>query len=518
MVVVGTLSVAWLVRVGRRLFDLPTALLAGLLMAVTPWHIRQSALFKPDVLLVWLQLVAFEWSLLAVRSPAPVRSLRAGLGVGLAMAAKYNGGPIAVPLAVGSLLGGRRGLGGRLARLALAGVAAATTFLVLDLHLLLEPELFQRNFGSTLRDYASKGAAHGASRLDMVGHAVGSLLTPPFHGLVVGATALAGLLWAALRLRRAGPDERRSLAMLLSFPVAYVALYAAATNNPSPHNWLPLVPFTSLAAADALVRAARWVGTRVPALRPPRLAPVAAVLALVVVGQASAYAYAQAVPPTWRVADELLTARLKEAGQRHLVLQQDLRSFRVARRLVPDRRPTLVSPGRAAAAGADPLSMDAEVYAGATAADLLPQMARATALPHEEAHLVVPRAFAARGPAIFLVLHRWRAVGGPQILVPSGQAVAAAPPPGARMTAEVFLPLAAQPAGPLHVAWGERREPLHWGGRWNRRVRFASLRFPAPAAGGALRVEGVPPGAVLRVVLQGWDPPPGVVLEGGGDG
>lgn len=518
MVVFGTLSVAWLVRVGRRVFDLPTGLLAGLLLAVAPWHIRQSALFKPDVLLVWLQLVAFDWSLRAVRAPGRGAYLRAGLGVGLAMAAKYNGGPAAIPLAVGSLLGGRPGLGTRLARLALAGAAAAATFLLLDLHLLVSPELFLRNFGRTLQDYAHKGAAHGTSHLGMVGHALSSLVAPSFHGAAVGAVALAGLAWMALRLRRAGPEERRRLAMLLSFPVAYVALYALATNNPSPHNWLPLLPFTSLAAADALVRSARWLADRRPALLRRWLPAAALVLAVALAARASAYAYGQAVPTTWRLADDLLAERLEEVGQRALVLQQGTGEFRMVRRLEPSRRPALVAPDFLAGAGADPQATDAEVWVGADREALLPAMARATARPHEEAHLFLPRPFRARGPALFLAVHRWRPVGETVILTPGPEGVVAAPPQGARTTAEVFLPAAARPRGPLRLVWGGHSEPLTWGGRWGGRVRFVSLRFPPPAAAAGLEIAGVAPGTVGRVVLQGWNPPPGVVPGPGDDG
>jgi hypothetical protein len=103
--VLGTLSIYWLFRVGRRLFDCPTGLLAAALLAVVPWHLRQSAFFKPDVLLLLLELVAFDWALAAYERPRTGRFARAGLGVGLAAAAKYNGVTAALPLAAGWLFG-----------------------------------------------------------------------------------------------------------------------------------------------------------------------------------------------------------------------------------------------------------------------------------------------------------------------------------------------------------------------------------------------------------------------------
>ncbi|HEX2162664.1 MAG TPA: glycosyltransferase family 39 protein, partial [Thermoanaerobaculia bacterium] len=276
--VFGALSIVWLYRVGRRLFDPPTALLAAAAMAVVPWHLRQSVIFKPDVLMLWLLLVAFEAALAAYERPRPAGFARAGLAVGLTAAAKFNGAAAALPLAIGWIAGPgrRRGLAG----LALAGVVTVAVFLALDPHLLLRPELLADDFGHTLRDYAAKGAEAAATRADVALHAVRSLLGVSFHGPVVGAVGLAGLLWMAVAAARAEPERRRRLAMAAGFPLGYLALYLAVTNNPSEHNWLPIVPFTSLGAAVLAVAAGRAATARLPAGARRRLLPAAALAAV----------------------------------------------------------------------------------------------------------------------------------------------------------------------------------------------------------------------------------------------
>jgi dolichyl-phosphate-mannose--protein O-mannosyl transferase len=82
----GTLSLLLTYLIGRRLFSAKVGLGAALLLSVVPWHIRQSVIFKPDILLVLTTLLAFWWSLEAagrrgpggLPDPRPLRGARPG--------------------------------------------------------------------------------------------------------------------------------------------------------------------------------------------------------------------------------------------------------------------------------------------------------------------------------------------------------------------------------------------------------------------------------------------------------
>lgn len=249
----GTLGIYLTYRVGRRmaegLSDPATGrwvgLLAALLVAGSPWHILQSAIAKPDALLFLLVLLAVELALVAVARPGLRAYLIVGAAAGLAAASKYSGVIAGAPLAVAAFAAARRHPR-RVAWLVVAGATAAAMFLALDVYLLLDPELVQRNFGRTLRDYANKGEAAAATRLDVVLNALASLISPPFLGPVFGSLGLLGLVAlpvAADRIgRRRGERRRRwhEALVFLAFPVTYVAAYVLVTNNPSEHNWLPL--------------------------------------------------------------------------------------------------------------------------------------------------------------------------------------------------------------------------------------------------------------------------------------
>lgn len=67
-VVVGTASLWVLYLIGRRLFGPGVALTAVLLLSVTPWHLRQSGAFKPDIMMVLASVVAL-YAMLAARNP-----------------------------------------------------------------------------------------------------------------------------------------------------------------------------------------------------------------------------------------------------------------------------------------------------------------------------------------------------------------------------------------------------------------------------------------------------------------
>ncbi len=68
-VLAAILSLYLAYRIGRRLESPAAGLIAALLLAAVPWHLRQSVIFKPDSLLVAATLAAFAASLAAADRP-----------------------------------------------------------------------------------------------------------------------------------------------------------------------------------------------------------------------------------------------------------------------------------------------------------------------------------------------------------------------------------------------------------------------------------------------------------------
>jgi 4-amino-4-deoxy-L-arabinose transferase-like glycosyltransferase len=461
-------------RIGRSLFSTPTGVVAAFLLSITPWHIRQSAIFKPDILLVLIELVAFEWALQAV---TPAGFLRAGVGVGLALSSKFTGGVIGIPLAVGSFLVAARWRQ-KLGLLVAATAAALLTFLLLNPYLVIAPELYGRDFGRTLRNYAWKAAVGDATRMDIVGHAATVLASASFHGVLVGIAALVGLLWVAARMAQAPLPRRRMLLMFLSYPVAYVGLYALVTQNPSPHNWLPLAPFTSLAAAEAVGCAGHRVGARFAQRRSRRLLRgVALLLAIPFLGSATLYVYREAVPSTWELAVRFLKPYLAEQGARRIIVQEGVDSPRLGGGFGRRERPVLVS--SAILQGHSPTTwegVDAVVHRSGSTPRLSSEPL-AKARP-SQTHLLEPAVFRAHGPRLRIVLNTWRWVGSSSLPATAGNVYRVPEVATGRfLSFEVFVPKGATVAQSLEVVSESQTLPLLYGG-W----RGPHLRFVTPRA------------------------------------
>ncbi len=266
----------WLVwRLGRRLFG-PAVGLGGLfLTAVTPWQIRASLEFKPDALLLMMTLLALHWTLDMARAPSAGGYARAGLGVGLALSSKLNGGVVALPLVLLTAL--RRRVRHWL-WLVLAGATAVAVFVALN-----TPVAYYWSYFRRIHRFYSRYEESGF--LEILGGEVQLLLSSQFHGWLVGGLALAGLLALVWEVARRRPDPEAALARLLfvSFPIAYALLLAAGSGRAKNNNLVQLVPFTSIAAAWLVWSGWRWLAARRPALARPavRLPLVVSAAALV---------------------------------------------------------------------------------------------------------------------------------------------------------------------------------------------------------------------------------------------
>jgi len=518
--VFGTLSLYLVFFIGRRLFSPPVGLLAALVLSVVFWHIRQSVIYKPDILLVLTCLLAFALSLRAAERPCRGAYLLAGGAIGLALASKFNAGPIAIPLVVAALVGGwhdRR----RWLWLVMAGALAAGVFLMLNPYVVLDLEIYTTDFRRTLRDYASKGVEHRSSHLYVLWHGFLSLISANFHGKIIGIVGLLGSIAfpAGLVERGAGRDRRLGWAMALSYIAAYAVLYSLSTTNPSPHNWLPLTPFVAIFAAAGLWHLWQRVAARWPLLRGRTVgAATVILLTALLAGRANLYAYREVIPTTW-----------EEVGR---YLQRELRP--VPRRLIwyekSDHRLVLRhGPIRAASRGVERLAAvapelldraDAEVFLatrleGATSGFYQKRLAQV-----EPSRVRRFRAewFRAHGPELVVITHPWHMAGDPVAMArwaPRANRLVARLPEGLgageTVSLEIRCPRKLSVRGVTVMG-----EPvsLIWAGKPPGAKRLWSERFVVPERAAAVELAIAPDEnparrAAIRVWVHRWSHPGG---------
>ncbi|MGB5295856.1 MAG: glycosyltransferase family 39 protein [Thermoanaerobaculia bacterium] len=417
--VFGTLSLLLVYLIGTRLGNNRLGLLAAFLLAVVPWHIRQSVIYKADMVLVLAVVLAFYLSLRAIERPTFSIYAATGVAIGLAMASKFNAGPAAIPVTLGTLLSSQRSRKTFLWLVA-AGAISVAVFLLFNPYVLIEPEIYRRSMSRTVRVYARKGRAKGVDTpLDLVPRTLDTLTSPSFHGLLIGIAAFIGLgvlIYLSIRYLRRSKIALFWL-MALSFVLSYAVLYAVSTPNPSPHNWLPLAPFLALAAAWSLLAIWSILGEHLPA-QPQRLIGTTAATGLVLFlgWPANVYTYKSTVPSTGNTALKLLTKSLKQPPGRQVVSEFD---FKIPR-MQEYRR------ARLALQQVDSLNLfsrqqldrfDSEVFPGVSLED--PEQGpfyrgRMDRLPETKVHVIRPRLFKAWGPEIVVLVHPLQPSGEPE--------------------------------------------------------------------------------------------------------
>lgn len=235
-------ATVWITYLIGRRWGTAEALVAALLMAVIPYHVRESHYVLADIPTAFLTTLTFLLALRAHERPTLVAFGWAGLAAGLAASAKYNGSiAILLPLAAGWLTAGT--LTVRIQRtctvcgIAVAGFLAGTPYAVLDMP-------------AFLNDYARLATVFARERLGEPGwsiylkHLRGALGWP---ALIL---AFAGLILAGARVLT-GPNRVRWV-LLVTFSTVYFFVMAGSYQIYGRY-LLPLFPMVSLMAAAATV-------------------------------------------------------------------------------------------------------------------------------------------------------------------------------------------------------------------------------------------------------------------------
>jgi dolichyl-phosphate-mannose-protein mannosyltransferase len=401
----AVLSLWLLFLIGRRIHSPEAGLLAAAILAAFPRHVLSSVEFKPDILVILLVTLTFYWTLGAAVRPSLARFLGVGFGVGLAVSAKYTGIAAAIPIGAAVLTEGRRDRR-QWGWLLLAGLTSVATFVALNPFLGVVfrsiPPLVQSYAGRSVKEQSSHWVVFRRQIEFLVEH----------HGPVVAAfvaLGIAGMLWRIARpVPRDPPERRLGSILVLSLLLGYSLLHSLGMTLFRGQNYLPVVPFSSLTAAWAMVelwrmlaRRARWLAWR----------PVAALLWLGVVAallaRQGALVYDRMVPTNFEVANESLLSRLEPLGLRHVIHEEGMGAFQVAGR---PRRPLVSRVERLSRVDRAFLDRtDVEVFPrrrldGTAAPFYRGRLAR---LPRTQVEILESRPFRSRGETVVMLRHLW---------------------------------------------------------------------------------------------------------------
>ncbi len=284
--VLGVGCVGLVFLIGLRMFGLWPGAAAGLFLALSPEHVKISHAMLPDVPTLFFMLLAF-WLIWRVYEQGRARDyVLAGLAAGIAMAMKYAGMMMAIPLFVAHVA---RVLEQGLPKkkillhppLYLFGIVFLLTFFAGVPYAILDSKRFLLDF------------KWQSGHLMTEGHFGSSMQQPAWlFYLQYGFRDNLGrwvqyLAYAGIALALARRKSREWI--LLSYPLVQLAMLGSWKARATRY-FLPVAPFFILIAAPVAAAAAAWL---VPHLRArlgrPRFAPrLVAVLTVVLTLTAAA--------------------------------------------------------------------------------------------------------------------------------------------------------------------------------------------------------------------------------------
>lgn len=260
----GTMTALIVYNIGTR-WGARHALLAGGLMAVVPFHVRESHFILTDVPLTFFTTLTMLLTLRAHEGDRVSRYAWAGVAAGLAAATKYNGGVVLLlPLLSAAL--SRAGTVRRI-QMALAAIGACVgAFLIAAPYTVLDLPTFLDRFASLAAIFAAPSRSPEPGWLTYLKHLRLALGWPALL-LMFGGLGLG--FFRAVK----GPGNVRWL-LATSFPVIYFFLIAGRGQIYGRY-LLPILPFACILAACAVVSGVSLL-RRFDIPRAPRTALIAA--------------------------------------------------------------------------------------------------------------------------------------------------------------------------------------------------------------------------------------------------
>jgi 4-amino-4-deoxy-L-arabinose transferase-like glycosyltransferase len=238
----GTATVWVVYRVGLR-WGAQTALLAAVLMAVMPLHVRESHYTLTDVPCTFVVMVTFLLSLRAHERATLGAFVAAGAAAGIAGALKYNGVlSVLMPLVACMMTPTLRRPRPVVALALVAAMVGA--FLIAAPYTLLDLPTFLNQFARLSSEYRRPPAVGEPVWLIYLKHLRIALGWP---GSLMVVSGLSLGVWRAAT----GPDRTRWLLAVI-FPAVYFRFVSNQTIIFARY-LLPIVPFLAILAASAVV-------------------------------------------------------------------------------------------------------------------------------------------------------------------------------------------------------------------------------------------------------------------------
>jgi 4-amino-4-deoxy-L-arabinose transferase-like glycosyltransferase len=246
--ILGTATVWVVYRAGMR-WGARTALLAAVMIAVMPLHVRESHYVLTDVPATFLVMLTLLLSLRAHERSTAWSFALAGAAAGLAGATKYNGVLAALmPLIACAMTPATRPSRPIAMLWIIGGMLAA--FLLAAPYTVIDLPTFLNQFARLSSEYRAPPTTSEPIWQIYLKHLRIALWTP---GSVILIAAGALGLWRICT----GP-ERMKWVLVTTFPLIYFR-FISNQNIFFGRYLLPLIPFLSLLAAAAVVRIVDWL-------------------------------------------------------------------------------------------------------------------------------------------------------------------------------------------------------------------------------------------------------------------
>jgi 4-amino-4-deoxy-L-arabinose transferase-like glycosyltransferase len=251
--IAGTATVWVLYHAGMR-WGPRTALLAAVMFAVMPLHVRESHFVLTDVPMTFFVVLTLLLSLRAHERAGPAAFALAGVAAGLAAATKYNGAlAVLMPLLCCLLTPAARPSRAMAAISIFAGMFGA--FLAVAPYTLIDLPVFLNQFARLSAEYRTTVSPEPVWQVYLK-HLRNALGWP--GSIIVLSGIVLGVVHAV-----AGPSRLKWVVVIL-FPFVYFR-FISNQNIVYGRYLLPLLPFLSLLGAAAIVAAVdRLRDTRLP--------------------------------------------------------------------------------------------------------------------------------------------------------------------------------------------------------------------------------------------------------------